>query len=92
MIPQLEKPIEYVQSLGYAPKSAMVLLSEYFRQRANGAEPSEAEGLFFDYIESTNSQSETIFNEIRAFHKKMCKRGFKPEQVAEVIDAFYNKE
>lgn len=93
MIPQLEQPIEYLQAeLGYSPKSAMVLLAEYFKQRANGATPNEAEAIFFDYIESKATQSETIFREVRLFHKRLCSKGFRPEQVADVVDAFYNKE
>lgn len=93
MIPQLEQPIEYLQEeLGYSPKSAMLLLAEYFKQRANGATPNEAETLFFDYIESRSSQAETIYREVRLFHKRLCNKGFPPEQVADVVDAFYNKD
>ena len=91
MIPQLENPIEYLQSLGYAPQVAMVLLSEYYRQRATGASADEASCIFFDYIASAINGKEDILNEVKEFHKRLCRKGYKPEQVAEVIDEYYNK-
>ena len=92
MIPQLEQPVEYLQNLGYAPQASMILLSEYFKQRANGASADEASCIFFEYIASAMNNTEDIYSEIKKFHKQMCRRGYKPEQVADVVDAFYNKE
>lgn len=92
MIPQLEKPIEYLQNVGYAPQAAMVLLSEYYRQRAAGVTADEASCIFFDYIASAMNNSEDIYAEVKSFHKRLCRKGYKPEQVAEVVEAYYNKE
>lgn len=92
MIPQLEKPIEYLQNIGYAPQAAMVLLLEYYRQRAAGATADEASCIFFDYIASGMNGTEDILTEVKEFHKRLCRKGYKPEQVAEVVDGYYNKE
>ena len=92
MIPQLEKPIEYLQNIGYAQQAAMVLLSEYYRQRAAGATADEASCIFFDYIASAMNNSEDIYAEVKSFHKRLCRKGYKPEQVAEVVEAYYSKE
>ena len=92
MIPQLEKPIEYLQNIGYAPQAAMVLLSEYYRQRAAGATADETSCIFFDYIASGINGTEDILTEVKEFHKRLCRKGYKPEQVAEVVDGYYNKE
>lgn len=91
MIADLEKPIEYLQNIGYAPQAAMFLLSEYFRQRAQGASADEASCLFFDYIASAMGDSENIYDEVKEFHKRLCRKGYKPEQVADVVEAFYDK-
>lgn len=92
MIPQLEKPIEYLQNVGYAPQAAMVLLSEYYRQRAAGATADETSCIFFDYIASGMNSTEDVLTEVKEFHKRLCRKGYKPEQVAEVVDGYYNKE
>lgn len=92
MIPQLEQPIEYLQNLGYAPQAAMILLSEYFKQRANGATADEASCIFFEYIASAMNNSDNIYDEVKSFHKKLCRKGYKPEQVAEAVEAYYCKE
>lgn len=92
MIPQLEKPIEYLQNIGYASHAATVLLQEYYRQRSLGATADEASCIFFDYIASGINGTEDILNEVKEFHKRLCRRGYKPEQVAEVVDGYYNKE
>ena len=89
----LEKQIADIQAMGYTPQAAMILLSEYYKQRAAGTPVEEAQSLFmYDFIESNSSPSETIFREIRTFHKRLCEKGFKPEQVADIVEAFYKKE
>ena len=92
MIPQLEKPIEYLQNIGYAPQTAMVLLSQYYKQRAAGVSADESSCLFFEYIASGINGSKDIIEEIQSFHKRMCHKGYKPEQVAEAVESYYDKE
>lgn len=70
----------------------MLLLSEYYRQRATGATADETSCIFFDYIASGINGTEDILNEVKEFHKRLCRKGYKPEQVAEVVDGYYNKE
>ena len=92
MIAELEQPIKYLENIGYTPQASMFLLIEYYKQRANGATPDEASCLFFDYIASAMNNSEDIYAEVKSFHKMMCRRGFKPEQVAEAVESYYDKE
>ena len=70
----------------------MVLLSEYYRQRAAGATADETSCIFFEYIASGMNNSEDIYAEVKSFHKRLCRKGYKPEQVAEVVEAYYSKE
>ena len=92
MIPQLEKPIEYLQNVGYAHRASMVLLAEYYKQRSSGVTADEATSIIFDYIASGMNNSEDIYAEVKSFHKRLCRKGYKPEQVAEVVEAYYSKE
>ena len=92
MIAQLEQSIAYLQNLGYTPQGATYLLAEYYKQRAMGATADEASCIFFEYIVSDMNAEDNILEEVKMFHKRLCRKGYKPEQVAEVVDAYYNKE
>ena len=92
MISQFEQPIDYLRNCGYTPQASMLLLAEYYKKRAQGISPDEASCIFFDYIASGMNNSEDIYAEIKSFHKRLCRKGYKPEHVAEVVEAYYNKE
>ena len=36
--------------------------------------------------------TEDIMGEVKAFHKHLCRQGYKPEQVADAVEKYYNKE
>ena len=93
MISQFEQPIQYLQNCGYTPQASMLLLAEYYQQRAKGVSADEACELFrYKIVESKITAEESIYAEIKAFHKRLCKKGYKPEQIAEVVEAYYNQE
>lgn len=92
MISQFEQPIDYLRNCGYTPQASMLLLAEYYKKRAQGISPDEASCIFFDYIASAMNGTEDIMEEVKAFHKRLCRKGYKPEQVADAVEEYYNKE